>query len=45
MDTVIQTVKRISADLRPGLLDDLGLSAAVECRLKAIKSGAALTFM
>ncbi|MBI5641385.1 MAG: PAS domain S-box protein [Nitrospirae bacterium] len=26
----IQTVKRISAELRPGLLDDLGLTAALE---------------
>jgi signal transduction histidine kinase len=30
IDMTIQTVQRISAELRPGLLDDLGLSAAVE---------------
>ncbi len=30
VDSAIQTVKRISAELRPGLLDDLGLSAAIE---------------
>ncbi|MBC2713789.1 MAG: hypothetical protein HF978_00570 [Desulfobacteraceae bacterium] len=30
IDSVIQSVKRISAQLRPGLLDDLGLSAAIE---------------
>jgi len=30
VDTAIQTVKRISAELRPGILDDLGLAAALE---------------
>ena len=30
MDSTIQTVKRISAELRPGILDDLGLVAALE---------------
>lgn len=30
VDSTIQTVKRISSELRPGLLDDLGLSAAIE---------------
>lgn len=30
LDKTIQTVKRISTDLRPGLLDDLGLVAAIE---------------
>jgi len=30
LDTTIQRVKRLSADLRPGLLDDLGLVAAIE---------------
>jgi PAS domain S-box-containing protein len=29
-DTTIKTVKRISTELRPGLLDDLGLVAAIE---------------
>lgn len=29
-DATIQSVKRISTELRPGLLDDLGLSAAIE---------------
>ena len=33
IDKTIQTVKRISTDLRPGLLDDLGLSAAIEWQL------------
>jgi signal transduction histidine kinase len=30
IDTTTQSVQRIAAELRPGLLDDLGLSAAVE---------------
>jgi PAS domain S-box-containing protein len=30
IDATIQSVKRISAELRPGLLDDLGLAAAIE---------------
>jgi PAS domain S-box-containing protein len=30
IDSIIQTVKRISAALRPGILDDLGLVAAIE---------------
>jgi two-component system sensor histidine kinase UhpB len=30
VDSTIETVRRIAADLRPGLLDDLGLEAAME---------------
>jgi signal transduction histidine kinase len=30
IDTTVQAVRRISAELRPRLLDDLGLSAAIE---------------
>jgi signal transduction histidine kinase len=30
IDTTIQTVRRISTELRPGILDDLGLVAAIE---------------
>jgi signal transduction histidine kinase len=30
IDTTIQTVRRIATDLRPGILDDLGLVAAIE---------------
>ncbi len=30
IDTAIQTVRRIAADMRPGILDDLGLAAAIE---------------
>lgn len=29
-DDIIRTVRRISADLRPGILDDIGLEAAIE---------------
>jgi two-component system sensor histidine kinase UhpB len=29
-DATLQTVKKISSELRPGLLDDLGLTAAIE---------------
>lgn len=30
IDSVVQQVRRISTELRPGVLDDLGLSAAIE---------------
>jgi len=30
IDTTIQSVRRISTELRPGVLDDLGLTAAIE---------------
>ncbi|OHD70947.1 MAG: hypothetical protein A2W19_08250 [Spirochaetes bacterium RBG_16_49_21] len=30
VDTIIDTVRRISSELRPGILDDLGLHAAIE---------------
>ena len=29
-DEILRTVRRISADLRPGILDDIGLQAAIE---------------
>ncbi len=34
VDDTIQIARRISADLRPGILDDLGLEAAVEWQLR-----------
>jgi PAS domain S-box-containing protein len=37
IDMNIQTVKRISAELRPGLLDDLGLPAAFEWQAEDFK--------
>jgi signal transduction histidine kinase len=30
MDTMVKTVRRISTELRPGMLDDLGLAASIE---------------
>lgn len=41
IDTTIQTVQRISSELRPGILDDLGLPAALEWLAKGFqqKSG------
>ena len=38
LDTTIQTVKRISTDLRPGVLDDLGLTAAIEWQLEDFRT-------
>ncbi len=38
IDMNIQTVKRISAELRPGLLDDLGLTAALEWQAEEFHS-------
>lgn len=34
IDGAIQSVKRISSDLRPGVLDDIGLAAAIEWAAK-----------
>ncbi|HWI41590.1 MAG TPA: ATP-binding protein [Verrucomicrobiae bacterium] len=34
IDSVIGTVKRLAAELRPGILDDLGLPAAIEWEMK-----------
>jgi signal transduction histidine kinase len=34
MDTMIKTVRRISTELRPGMLDDLGLAASIEWQAK-----------
>ena len=38
IDTTIQTVQRLSARLRPGLLDDLGLAAAIEWQAKEFEN-------
>jgi signal transduction histidine kinase len=42
IDSSIDTVKKISSDLRPKLLDDLGLQAAIKCHIKELieKGGA-----
>jgi two-component system sensor histidine kinase UhpB len=37
VEMTIQSVKRISAELRPHVLDNLGLSAAIEWQVKQIK--------
>ncbi|MCB9255438.1 MAG: sensor histidine kinase [Bdellovibrionaceae bacterium] len=34
IDSTIKTVRKISSDLRPGALDDLGLTAAIEWQVK-----------
>jgi signal transduction histidine kinase len=38
IDTTIHSVQRISSELRPGLLDDLGLSAAIEWQANEFRS-------
>jgi signal transduction histidine kinase len=38
VDHTIYTVKRIAAELRPGLLDDLGLAAAIEWQVEEFQS-------
>jgi signal transduction histidine kinase len=38
IDSTIQTVKRISSELRPGLLDDLGLGAAIDWQTKEFQN-------
>lgn len=37
IDSIIDSVRRISADLRPGVLDDLGICAAVKRHAKEIE--------
>jgi signal transduction histidine kinase len=37
VDTIIRSVQRIATELRPSLLDDLGLSAAIEWQAKEFK--------
>ncbi len=38
VDATIQTVRKISSELRPGILDDLGLSAAIEWQAQEFQS-------
>jgi PAS domain S-box-containing protein len=42
-DMTIKTVKRITAELRPGLLDDLGLVAAIEWQVEEFQNRTGLT--
>ena len=37
VDSILTTVKRVSRELRPGILDDLGLAAAVEWHAKEFR--------
>lgn len=37
VDETIRSIRRISSDLRPGILDDFGLEAAVEWQLKQFR--------
>ncbi len=38
VDSIIQTVRKISAELRPGIIDDLGLVAAIEWQAEEFQS-------
>ena len=42
IDTTVQAVRRISSELRPGLLDDLGLTAAIEWQAQEFCSRAGI---
>jgi signal transduction histidine kinase len=42
-DTTIKTVKKISTELRPGLLDDLGLIAAIEWQTEEFQNRTGVT--
>jgi signal transduction histidine kinase len=44
IDKAIQTVKRISGELRPGLLDDLGLAAAIEWQAQELRKRTDIDF-
>jgi PAS domain S-box-containing protein len=44
VDDAIQTVKRISSELRPGLLDDLGLAAAIEWQVQELRKHTDIDF-
>lgn len=42
LDETVQTVRRIAADLRPGLLDDFGLGVAVEWQMQQFQTRSGL---
>jgi PAS domain S-box-containing protein len=42
LDSTVKTVRRISSELRPSLLDDMGLVAAMEWHLKEFENRSAL---
>jgi signal transduction histidine kinase len=43
IETTINTVRRIASELRPGVLDDLGLVAAIEWQIEQFQSRSGLT--
>jgi len=44
IDVTVQSVQRISSELRPGLLDNLGLSAAVEWQAREFEKRTGILF-
>ena len=44
IDSTVQMVRRIASDLRPGILDDFGLAAAIEWQLQEFCERAGLDF-
>jgi len=44
IDEAVQTVKRISTELRPGVLDYLGLAAAIEWQTKELEKRSEISF-
>ena len=42
LDSTVKTVRRIATDLRPGVLDDFGLVAAIEWQLQEFEKRAAI---
>jgi PAS domain S-box-containing protein len=43
IDEMVQIVRKISTDLRPGILDDLGLAAAIEWQAKDFQKRSGIT--
>jgi two-component system sensor kinase len=43
LDETVHTVRRISAELRPGVLDDLGLAAAIEWQARDFQARSGVT--
>lgn len=44
IDETIRTVRRISSELRPGVLDDLGLAAAIEWQTRELSERAGIKY-
>jgi len=44
VDSTIDTVRRIASELRPGILDDLGLMAAIEWRVEQLKAHSGIIY-